>query len=346
MSKVLLVGDVHIGFLDSSFLSGFGKEMRQRIILERLKIWDMILKREEMDVVFVGDIFHKGLDTVLTPFELKELFKIKEICDNKNVVFIEGHHDKVSDYRELEIFPWVEGDYLVKGNMIFFNARRDFEKARSNLRKLATQDQVFLFFHEDFDIWYKSKNLDFDDGILTISEIKKYFPNSVIINGHYHKAFEDESFNFYCVGSLTPISFNESLSGNDEFVWTGVSVLDLDTKKIERLYYSPFLFVKFEDFSNLDILLEKVKSYPSFIFAEFINPPLNLKKFQLLRNMVAGYRIKEKEKELEVKLDLGVDIQDRMLTFEDLRKIIYEKLNDVLTQEEIESIFKEFGYGF
>lgn len=335
--KILLVGDPHIGFLSSSFLRGFSNKVRISLIKERLNIYNYILSSPIENVVILGDIIHKGLETDFSILEVVEILKIKEIEKKKNLILLEGHHDKGESYSEINIFPFFD-EYLVLENpkRIFFNARRDMKKARENLNKLRTEEEVFLFFHEEFDIWYKKRNLPMPEDILRLEEIKECFPNSFIIDGHFHIPFEGE--NFWAVGSLTPISFSEALDEKSDLKWSGISFLDTEKKILERIYYFPFLFLKIEKFDDLEGLIKKISNYPSPVFCDFINPPVGIlrdHKFGYLKTLVAGYRIREKSSWEEIKEE---DEAPGLLTKEDIVDFVKKELGDLLSEEELKEI--------
>ena len=344
--KLLLVGDLHIGFLSSSFLRGFGRQVHLSLIKERLNLYDMILNSDVDEVVFMGDLLHQGLYTEFSTYEILEIWKLKEIMEKKKVIVLEGHHDKKEDFEDLSLFPYFD-DFMILENpkRIFFNARRDLKKRKEVLKSLKTNSKVLLFFHEDFDVFYKMRGVkNIPSEVLELDEVKSLFPNSVIFCGHFHNQFSIVEKDFYAVGSLTPISFNEALRENDDFIWTGMMEVEISKGfvYVKRIYYEPFLFLKIADYRNLNSLLEKIEGYSSPLFCEFINPPEENKAFARLKTLITGYRTKKEMEEEELDLVGQSEISDGFKK-EDLVKLIREKLEGILSDKEIEEIIKEVG---
>jgi len=130
--KILVVGDLHLGFEESLNESGIfiGRKMFGEMIGDFDKVFDAVGERID-EIVLLGDVKHEFGRVLRQEWnDVLGLFDyLKGKCER--IVLVKGNHDKIIEpiarERKIEVV-----DYYVVGKYCFLHGDRDFDEIWDN----------------------------------------------------------------------------------------------------------------------------------------------------------------------------------------------------------------------
>ncbi len=235
MSKILVIGDIH---LKSSL--GYADYVSDRRILEKENILNFIAEQSKDcgKVVFMGDLFNSRSNP---PEIIREMVEFIEKFNNKEVFFLGGNHEKISEGKSaLDFLREIKGHhwhivterltsindydflpYLIKPEL----GTKDYPQAVDNLLKTMDGGRI-LFTHFAISGTYTSSGAMtdlFNEIVLPEKELTKRY--KLIIGGHIHQPLHRE--NLIVTGSI----FTNEVGEVDKYVWK----INEEDLKVERI---------------------------------------------------------------------------------------------------------------
>ena len=135
--KILVIGDLHIGYEQAMLESGVLTPKTQvNELMGELK--ELIDKTSPKKIIFLGDIKH------MFSFSKKESFSFNEVLEflrdkfeDKNIIFIKGNHDTI-DYSFQNKFK----DYHIEEDIAFIHGHKNFLEVQDKKIKTIVMGHV------------------------------------------------------------------------------------------------------------------------------------------------------------------------------------------------------------